>query len=113
MSVQLPAGSGPDATDAHCPIVPVIAHERQAPAQAVAQQTPCAQKVDWHSTLFEQKAPIGLRPQELLVQTLPDAQALLSAHPVKQRVPSQTYGLQGNASGALQLPLASQIDDGV
>jgi hypothetical protein len=89
-SVQVPAGSGPAPTAVHCPIVPVIAHDWQAPAQAVAQQTPCAQEDDWHSALVEQNAPIGLRPHELLVQTLPDAHALLSAQPVKQRVPSQT-----------------------
>jgi hypothetical protein len=46
LSVQLPAGSGPEATAVHCPIVPVIAQERQAPVQAVAQQTPWAQNVD-------------------------------------------------------------------
>jgi hypothetical protein len=90
LSMQLPAGSGPEATAVHCPIVPVIAHDRQAPAQAVAQQTPCAQKVDWHSSLFEQKAPIGLRPQELAVQTFPDEQALLSPQLEKQRAPLQT-----------------------
>ena len=90
LSMQLPAGSGPEATAVHCPIVPVMAHDRQAPAQAVAQQTPCAQKVDWHSTLLEQKAPIGLRPQELEVQTFPDEQALLSPQLEKQRAPLQT-----------------------
>ena len=90
LSVQLPAGSGPEATAVHCPMVPVIAHDRQAPAQAVAQQTPCAQNADWHSTLFEQNAPIGLRPQELLVQTLPAEQELLSLQLEKQRAPLQT-----------------------
>jgi hypothetical protein len=90
LSVQLPAGSGPEATEVHCPIVPVIAHDRQAPAQAVAQQTPCAQNVDWHSMPFEQKAPIGLRPQELVVQTFPVEQELLSLQLEKQRAPLQT-----------------------
>jgi hypothetical protein len=89
LSVQLPAGSGPAATAVHWPMVPVIAHERQAPAQAVAQQTPCAQNVDWHSTLFEQNAPIGLRPQELFVQTFPVEHELLSLQLEKQRAPLQ------------------------
>jgi hypothetical protein len=88
--MQLPAGSGPEATAVHCPIVPLIAHDRQAPAQAVAQQTPCAQNEDWHSTLFEQKAPIGLRPHELEVQTFPAEQEPLSVQAEKQRAPSQT-----------------------
>ena len=39
-------GRAPAATAVHCPIVPVIAQDRQAPAQAVAQQTPWAQNVD-------------------------------------------------------------------
>ncbi len=60
------------------------------PLQAVAQQTPCAQTADWHSALVEQKAPIGFRPHELLVQTFPVEQSVLSLHPEKQRVPSQT-----------------------
>ncbi len=90
LSMQLPAGSGPEATAVHWPIVPVIAHDRQAPVQAVVQQTPWAQNVDWHSALVEQKAPIGLRPQELAVQTFPEEQALLSLQLEKQRAPLQT-----------------------
>jgi hypothetical protein len=99
LSTQLPAGSGPEATGVHCPIVPVIAHDRQAPVQAVAQQTPCAQNVDWHSTLLEQKAPIGLRPQEPAVQTFPVEQEVLSLQLEKQRAPLQTKGAQAKASG--------------
>ena len=113
LSMQLPAGSGPEATPVHCPIVPVIAHDRQAPVQAVAQQTPCAQNADWHSMLFEQKAPIGLRPQELAVQTFPDEQALLSLQLEKQRAPLQTKGAQANASGTWHFPVASQVEAGV
>jgi hypothetical protein len=111
--MQLPAGSGPEATAVHCPIVPVIAHDRQAPVQLVAQQTPCAQTDDWHSMLFEQKAPIGLRPHEPAVQTFPDEQELLSLQLEKQRAPLQTNGAQANASGAWQFPLASQVELGV
>ena len=113
LSVQLPAGSGPEATAVHCPIVPVIAHERQAPAQVVAQQTPCAQNVDWHSMSFEQNAPIGLRPQEPAVQTFPDEQALLSLQLEKQRAPLQTNGAQAKASGTWHFPVASQVEAGV
>ncbi len=43
LSVHRPAGSGrPVGTAVQSPIVPVIAHEKQEPLQAVAQQTPCA-----------------------------------------------------------------------
>jgi hypothetical protein len=113
LSMQLPAGSGPEATAVHCPIVPVMAHDRQAPAQAVAQQTPCAQNADLHSTLFEQKAPIGLRPQELAVQTFPVEHELLSVQLEKQRAPLQTKGAQANASGTWHFPVASQVEVGV
>jgi hypothetical protein len=90
LSRQEPAGSGPEPTAVHWPIVPLSAQDWQAPVQAVAQQTPCAQTVDWHSVPTEQKAPIGLSPHELLVQKFPDEQAVLSAQAVKQRVPLQT-----------------------
>jgi hypothetical protein len=113
LSTQLPAGSGPEATAVHCPIVPVMAHERQAPVQAVAQQTPCAQNVDWHSTLFEQKAPIGFSPQEPALQTFPDEQELLSLQLAKQRAPLQTKGAQPKASGTWHFPVASQVECGV
>jgi len=59
--------------------------------QAVVQQTPCSQFPDWHSGSAEQKAPMGLRPHELLVQTSPDAQLELPVQDWKQRVfPSHT-----------------------
>lgn len=71
-SVHRPAGSGnPVATAVQSPMVPVSAHEKQEPPQAVAQQTPCAHWPDWHSVALEQNAPLGLRPHELWTQTLP------------------------------------------
>jgi hypothetical protein len=70
-SAQVPAGSGPEATAVQRPIDPAMAHDWQVPVQAVVQQTPCSQLLDWHSGSAEQKAPIGFLPQELLVQTLP------------------------------------------
>lgn len=82
--------------------------------QAVVQQTPCSQLRDWHSGSAEQKAPTGLRPHELLVQTLPDEQLALPVQAWKHRVfPSHTKGAQAMASGAMQFPLASQVEAGV
>jgi hypothetical protein len=90
-STQVPAGSGPVATAVQRPIEPAIAQDRQVPVQVVVQQTPCSQFPDWHSGSAEQKAPIGLRPQELLVQTLPAAQLALPVQAWKHRVfPSHT-----------------------
>lgn len=90
LSTQASAGSGaPVATDVQVPRVPVSAHETQEPAQAVAQQIPCAQLPDRHSPLVEQAAPVGLRPQEALVQTFPVEQLASALQLEKQRVPLQ------------------------
>ena len=56
------------------PIVPDSAHDLQALAQAVAQQTPCAQLPEMHSPPAEQKAPFGFLPHELPTHTLPGEQ---------------------------------------
>ena len=113
-SAHIAAGSGsPVGTAVHSPIVPVMAHEKQAPAQAVAQQTPCAHWPDLHSVAAEQNAPFGLRPHELWTQTFPASRRRRCRRRVKQRAPLQTYGAQPMASGARQLPFASQVDTGV
>jgi hypothetical protein len=80
-SVHWPAGSGsPVGTAVQSPIVPVIAHEKQEPPQAVAQQTPCAHWPDWHSVGLEQNAAFGLSPHELCTQTLPVEQFASPLH---------------------------------
>ena len=90
-STQAPAGSGPEATAVQRPIEPLMAQDWQVPVHSVVQQTPCSQFPPWHSVSAEQKAPIGLRPQELPVQTLPVEQLELPVHAWKHRVlPSQT-----------------------
>jgi hypothetical protein len=77
LSVQSAAGSGsPVGTAVHSPIVPVIAHEKHDPVQAVAQQTPWAHWPDLHSVPVEQNAPFGLRPHEAWTHTLPGEQAV-------------------------------------
>ena len=53
------------------PALPAIAHDLQVPVQAVAQQTPCAQRVDLQSVSAPQLAPGGLWPQLPLTQMLP------------------------------------------
>ncbi len=90
-SVQRPAGSGrPVGTAVQRPMVPVIAHEKQELPQAVAQQTPCAHWVDWHSVPLEQNAPFGLSPHDPWTQTLPVEQFASPPHDWKQRAPLQT-----------------------
>jgi hypothetical protein len=110
-STQVSVGSGiPAGTAAQVPIMPVRAQDWQAPAQAETQQTPWAQLLDLHSDLVEQKAPLGLRPHELLVQTFPGEQSASAVQPVKQRAPLQMKGEQVRASGAMQFPFASQAE---
>jgi hypothetical protein len=113
-SLQPPAGSGiPGATSVQRPSDPVSAHERHDPVQAVAQQIPCAQVAERHSALVEQEAPLGLRPHELAAQTFPIEHSALVAQEVKHLEPLQVYGAHVIASGAAQLPLASQLAAGV
>jgi hypothetical protein len=89
LSVHWLNGSAPAATDAQVPTVPVSAHDRQMPAQAVAQQTPCSQKPELHSPAAPHVAPIGFLPQLParqvfgLVQSEAEAQVVLHA-PVPQ-----------------------------
>ncbi|HEX4405222.1 MAG TPA: hypothetical protein VH560_10370, partial [Polyangia bacterium] len=66
VAVHVPDGSdAPVATLPQMPMAPASAHERHASAQAVAQQTPCAQKPEPHSDMSEQKAPLPFLPHEL------------------------------------------------
>ena len=113
-SLQPPAGSGaPVGTSVQRPSDPESAHERHDPLQAVAQQIPCAQVAERHSALVEQEPPLGLRPHELAVQTFPLEHSALVAHDAKHLEPLQAKGAQVMASGAAQLPLASQLAAGV
>ena len=113
-SPQPPAGSGvPVGTAVQRPSDPVSAHERHDPVQAVAQQIPCAQVAERHSALVEQEAPLGLSPHELAVQTFPLEHSAPVAQEAKHFDPLQLYGAHVMASGAAQLPLASQLAAGV
>ena len=56
---------------------------------------------------------MGLRPHELLVQTLPAVQLPSTVQAVKQRAPLQANGAQAIASGAVQFPFGSQVAVGV
>ena len=89
-SLQPPAGSGvPVGTAVQRPSDPASAHERHEPVQAVAQQIPCAQVADAHSTLVAQEAPFGLRPHELAVQAFPVEHSALVAQEAKHFDPLQ------------------------
>jgi hypothetical protein len=87
----MPAGSAlPVGTLVQVPSAPGNAHDWQEPLQAELQQTPSAQKFDWHSDAAEHEAPGGFLPHELRLQTLGVKQLLLLVQALKQAVPLQT-----------------------
>ena len=114
LSTQVCAGSGLLAgTFVHDPIVPDSAHDLQALAHAVPQQTPCAQLFEMHSAPAEQKAPFGFLPHELFTQTLPDEQLPSTVQLPKHLLPLHAYGTHDSESGAAQVPVVLQVDSGV
>ena len=114
LSMQLPAGSGPEATAVHCPIVPVIAHDRQAPVQAVAQQTPCAQKVDWHSTLLRAEGADRLEAAGAgRCRRSPSSRRCCRRSWRSSARRCRRRARRRSASGAWHFPLASQVEVGV
>jgi hypothetical protein len=113
-TTQVFDGSGaPVATSPHVPIAPGSAHDLQAPAQAVEQHMPCAQKPEPHSAAVEQKAPMGLGPQELAEQTLGERHWLSLVHRSKQRAPLQAKGAHGIDAGATHWPVVLHEEAGV
>jgi hypothetical protein len=111
-ATQVPDGSGaPVATFEQIPIEVASAHERHVPPQAVAQQTPCAQKLEAHSLPSEQKAPMGFLPHdELASQMLGATQSASVRHDEKQRPPLQAKGAHGSDGGATHWPAPSQVE---
>ena len=56
-------GAWPVATGEQVPIEPVRAHDMQVPAQALLQQTPCAQKPELHIAAAVHGEPMANFPQ--------------------------------------------------
>jgi hypothetical protein len=114
MSAHWPSGSAPAGTALQVPTVPASAHERQVPAQAVAQQTPSSQKPELHSAAAVQAMPIGFLPQLPLTQELGALQSALDVQvPRQAALGPQTYGSQVLGVAARQLPLPLQTRAGV
>jgi hypothetical protein len=110
-STQVAAGSGlPAATFVQVPIVALSAQDRQAPVQALLQQTPWAQNVLMHSTPAVHEAPLGFLPHDTLMHELGARHCALVVQALKHLVPLQTYGLHGTESGAVHAPVALQVE---
>jgi hypothetical protein len=84
LSAHCPSGSAPAGTSVQVPAVPVMPHERQAPAQAVRQHAPCSQNPLAHSVVAVHAAPLGFLPQLPPLQTLGATQSALVMHVAKQ-----------------------------
>jgi hypothetical protein len=110
-ATHVPEGSGaPVATLVHEPIAVARAQVRHVPPQSVAQQTPCAQKVEAHSLPFEQNEPMGFLPHELAAQVLGATQSPSPPHDVKQRDPLHAKGAHGSEDGATHWPAPSHVE---
>jgi hypothetical protein len=87
LSAHCPSGSWPASTSVQVPAVPASAHERQAPVQAVRQQTPFSQKPLPHSAAAAQAPPFGFLPQLPPVQTFGATHWLSFVQVVRQLPP--------------------------
>jgi hypothetical protein len=113
-SVHCPVGSWPPlAIERHAPRLPTIAHDRQRPSHAVAQQTPCAQTPLAQSDAAKHAAPFGLRPHEPPSQTAGGAQSRSLPHADLQAPVPQANGKHELGTGVTQAPAPSQVDSGV
>ena len=114
LSMHWPVGSGlPAGTGEQVPIVPVSAHDEHLSAHVVAQQTPWAQTVLWHSVPAWQTAPLGLSPHEPLLQVAGAAQSLSAAQVDRQALGPHANGKQDVAAGTVQVPAPSQVPPAV
>jgi hypothetical protein len=90
-TAQMLAGSGaPAGTSRQRPIDAARAHDWHEPEQALAQQTPWAQKPEAHSALSEQNDPFVFLPHDpWALHVLGARHASLSEQAAKQRAPLQ------------------------
>ena len=89
-SLHWPSGSAPAGTATQVPSEPVRLQALQVVAQAVPQQTPCAQKPELQVAPIVHDVPLGERPQLFVVvlQVAVAAQSVLLAQVELQAVPA-------------------------
>jgi hypothetical protein len=85
------SGSAPAGTSMHWPSLPAIAHERQVPLHAVAQQTPVTQKPEAQSLAAAHAAPGGFGPQLPFTQAAPPTQSALLVQLARQPSPAALH----------------------
>jgi len=71
------SGGAPGAIGEHVPMLPASEHDMQVPVQALLQQMLLTQKFDAQSAFTPdgQEPPIGILPQLMFTQVLPDVQS--------------------------------------
>jgi hypothetical protein len=108
-------GAWPAGTFAQVPRLALSAQDWQVAVQAVAQQTPCAQKPELHSPAVAHVMPSGFFEQVPPLQTFGDTQSVLPVHVVLQMllVVSQLYAPQLELAAAEQVPAPLQVRGGV
>jgi hypothetical protein len=101
-------GSEPAGIAAQTPSVPFEAHERQPPAQLVAQQTPCAQKAESHSEGSTHAVPRAFFPHDPPTHANPFSQSKSVTHDARhwpadpQRKGAHDCGAPGTHAPSLQ-----------
>jgi len=107
-SAHIWRGSGePTATSVHLPMLLLRLQLRQAPVQALSQQTPSTQWLFWHSPSVLQVWPSGFGPQLSFTQAVLSAQSTAWVATVQDDVHApfvQRNGAQVWASGGWQVP---------
>jgi hypothetical protein len=108
-SVHCMSGSWLAGTLVQVPALDDSAHDLQVPEQAVAQQTPWAQKPELHSTSLPQVAPTGFLPQLPRLQVLGAMQSVSEMQVVRHwPVESHWKGAHEVLSAPTQVPIPSQ-----
>src|SRR5579871_1310835 len=107
-------GGWPPRIEVQVPTVPERLQELQVPAQALLQQTPCAQKFELHIAAAVHGWPMASLPQLVPVQLAGEVQSVLLPHVVLQVPPvPQAYGSQRVEVTVLHDPAPSQKRAGV
>ena len=107
------SGSVPFGMFVHAPTVPASAHDWQVPPQAVAQQTPWAQKPETHSPFAPQARPMPFFAQLPPWQVNGATQSASSVQVERHAVPPHTYGSHIDVVAAWQVPLPLHDRDAV
>ena len=111
------SGGSPFAIGEHVPTLPVNEQDMHGPVQAMLQQMLFTQFPDWQSvpTPDGHEPPIGILPQLMATQVLPDVQSDVAVHVVLHAPVPQVYGAHELVVAGRHVPIPShdRADDSV